>query len=283
MNPLATIAAPAGGKFVASPSAPSHLGDSTLKSLPSIASILGIAFCTVAAAETGDLKIKFQYGGDVPAPMLIKVDKDVEFCGKHKLENERLIVNPANKGIQNVVVYVYTGRGGSKLDDVDPVNNTHTLANENCRFEPHIVIAQKGDTLKVTNPDAVGHNANLGFFNNKQQNFTIPAGQEKSVELEEDEPAPIPVDCNIHPWMKAYVVVLDHPFAAKSDENGELVIKGLPTGELVFRAYHEAGAIKEVEINGKEEEWSRSRFEIDIKPGMNDLGTVTIPADSLEN
>ena len=69
----------------------------------------------------------------------------------------------------------------------------------------HIVIAQTGDTLKVTNPDAVGHNANLGFFNNKQQNFTIPAGQEKTVALEESEPAPIPVDCNIHPWMKSYV------------------------------------------------------------------------------
>jgi len=223
-----------------------------LKSLTCIAAVFCFVFCSVAHAQTGDLKIKFEYGGAAPVPTLIKVDKDVEFCGKHKLENEQLIVNPANKGVKNVVVYVYTGRGGSDIDDVDPANNTHTLANENCRFEPHIVIAQTGDTLKVTNPDQVGHNANLGFFNNKQQNFTIPSGQEKEVELEESEPAPIPVDCNIHPWMKAYIVVLDHPFAAKSDENGELIIKGLPTGELVFRAYHEAGAIKEVQINGEE-------------------------------
>ena len=102
------------------------------------------------------------------------------------------------------------------------------------------------------------------------------------MELTESEPAPIPVDCNIHPWMKSFVVILDHPFAAVSDENGDLMIKGLPAGqELVFRANHEAGRINDVTINGKDEEWSRSRFELEIKPGLNDLGTVVIPADSL--
>ncbi|MAI72173.1 MAG: hypothetical protein CMM01_14870 [Rhodopirellula sp.] len=248
--------------------------------LPAVALLL--IHSMPAMAETGDLKIHFEYGGDAPAPSAIDVNKDVQFCGKSKLMNERLLVNPKNKGVKNVVVYVYTGRGGSKLDAVPASNKTLTLANNACRFEPHIVIAQTGDTLKVTNPDAVGHNANLGFFNNKQQNFTIPAGQEKTVALEESEPAPIPVDCNIHPWMKSYVVVLDHPFAAVSDENGVLTIKGLPAGEeLVFRVYHEAGGIKEVEIDGKSEEWSRSRFKVDVKPGMNDLGTVVIPADAL--
>lgn len=243
-----------------------------------------VAFCLLSAspALAGDLKIRFEYGGDAPAPAAIDVNKDVEYCGRTKLMNERLLVNAKNKGVKNVVVYVYTGRGGSKLDEVPPAKNTLTLANDKCRFEPHIVIAQTGDTLKVTNPDAVGHNANLGFFNNKQQNFTIPAGQEKEVALEESEPAPIPVDCNIHPWMKSFVVVLDHPFAAASDENGDLIIKGLPEGEkLVFRAYHEAGAIKEVKIDGKDEEWSRSRFEVEIGPGMNDMGTVVIPSEAL--
>jgi plastocyanin len=235
-----------------------------------------------SSQDTGDLKIRFEYGGDPPAPSAIDVNKDVEYCGRTKLVNERLLVNPENRGIKNVVIYVYTGRGGSKLKDYEPAKNTHTLANDKCRFDPRIVIAQTGDTLRVTNPDDVGHNANLAFFNNKQQNFTIPAGQEKSVELEKSEPAPIPVDCNIHPWMKSFVVVLDHPFVAVSDDNGDLMIKGLPAGkELVFRANHEAGSIKEVKINGKDEEWSRSRFELEIKPGMNDLGTVVIPADSL--
>ena len=127
-----------------------------------------------------------------------------------------------------------------------------------CRFDPHIVVTQAGDTLKVTNPDPIGHNANLAFDNNKTVNFTIPAGQEKSVELVESEPRPIPVECNIHPWMKGYVLVLEHPFAAVSDEGGELTIPGLPAGKkLVFRVFHEAGAIKSVVMGGESVEWSR--------------------------
>ena len=162
-----------------------------ISSLPFVA-LLVVFGAMSASAQTGDLKIHFEYGGDPPDATEVDVNKDVEFCGRNKLFSDRLLVNKQNKGIKNVIVYVYTGRGGSKLDKVEPANNTLTLANKDCRFEPHIVIAQTGDTLKVTNPDAVGHNANLGFFNNKQQNFTIPSGQEKSVELEKDEPAPIP-------------------------------------------------------------------------------------------
>lgn len=262
-----------------------NTGEPVLKKLTSTLVLTLFAAAPLASpaiAETGDLKIRFEYGGDVPETSNVNVTKDTQFCGKEALVEETLLVNKENKGIQNVVLYVYTGRGGSKLDDVAPANKTHTLANEKCRFEPHIVIAQTGDVLKVTNPDDVGHNANLSFFNNKQQNLMIPATQEKEVELKEPEPAPIPIDCNIHPWMKAYVVVLEHPFAAVSDENGDLTIKGLPAGEkLTFRVFHEKGAINEVEVDGKDEEWKRSRFEVKIKAGMNDLGTVVVPAGAL--
>nr|WP_231612008.1 methylamine utilization protein [Novipirellula galeiformis] len=249
--------------------------------------ICGVAAASVLAAtpsasQAGDLKIRFEYGGSAAEPAELVVNKDVAFCGKHPIQNERLLVNKENKGIQNVLVYVYTGRGGSKIDDVPAKKATHVLANDACRFEPHIVLCQVGDTLKVTNPDAVGHNANLPFFKNAAQNFLIPPQQDKSVLLEEAEPAPIPVECNIHPWMRAYVVVLEHPYVAKTDENGELVIKDLPEGkELTFRVFHEAGKIDEVTIDGKKEKWSRSRFDVKIKAGMNDLGTVVVPAKAL--
>lgn len=244
---------------------------------------LPLVGAVTATAESGDLKMRFEYGGKVFEPSPIDVNKDVEFCGKHGLINESLLINQENNGIKNVVVYVYTGRGGSKLEKVEPAKNTHELANRNCRFDPHILITQVGDTLKVTNPDPVGHNANMNFFNNKAENLMIPSGQAQEVALEKEEPAPIPIDCNIHPWMKAYVVVLEHPFAAVSDENGELTIKGLPAGEkLTFRVYHESGAINEVKIDGKDESWRRSRFEVEIKPGMNDLGTIVVPAEALQ-
>ncbi len=232
--------------------------------------------------RAGDLKIRFEYAGDHKDPATIDPNKDKDFCGKHKISNDRLIVNKDNKGIKNVLVYVYTGRGGSEIDPVDAKKSEVILANDKCRFEPHIVICQTGDTLTVTNPDAVGHNANLPFFKNDPQNFLIPPMDKKSVELTAEEPAPIPVECNIHPWMKAYVVVLEHPYVGLSDENGDLVIKNLPVGKkLSFRVFHEAGKIDEVKIDGKDEKWSRSRFDVEIKEGENDLGTAIVPATAL--
>ncbi len=237
------------------------------------------------AQETGTLKARFVYGGSAFKPDAVNVNKDVEFCGKHNLVNERLLVNPENDGLKNVVLYVYTGRGGSKLPDQPASDKVFELANDKCRFEPRLVSLQVGDTLKITNPDPVGHNANLNFFANAAQNITIPPGGEKLVKIEKAEPAVIPVDCNIHPWMKAHLVVLDHPFAAISDDNGVLEIKGLPAGEkLVFRLYHEAAdsAIREVQVEGKAESLRRNLWEIEIKAGENDLGTVTIPAAALK-
>ena len=248
-------------------------------------SILGasalILFCTTAAfaQDTGDLKITFKLLGDAPQLENVKVTTDKPFCGKKDIPDQRLIVNSDNKGIKNVVVYVYTGRRGTDLPKQKPQERTLTLDNKACMFEPHVLLTQVGDTIDVKNPDAVGHNTNLAFFNNDAQNFTIPAGQSKKVSLSKPEPAVIPVACNIHPWMVAHVLVVEHPFAGISDENGVVEIKGIPVGdEVVFRAWHEVGTFKnEIKVDGKKDKWKSNKFEIKIKPGMNDLGTVEVP------
>lgn len=234
---------------------------------------------TASAAETGTLKARFVLGGQAPSAEPIDVTQDKEFCGKHPLVDESLLVDPINNGIRNVILYVYTGRGGAKLPKSAPANNTYELANNKCRFEPHMVIAQAGDKLNVTNPDAVGHNANLSFFKNESQNFTIPPGGSKTVEMPEAEPAPASVVCNIHPWMKAYVLVLDHPYAAVSKKDGTMTIEGLPAGkELTFRVFQEAASkIDSIKINGKPVKLKLNRLDIKIEPGMNDLGEIEIP------
>jgi len=243
-------------------------------------SVAQVSVCRADDAKTGQLKIRFEYGGDPPAQK--KIDSKGE-CGKANVVEEKLIVNQQNKGIKNVIVYLYTGRGGSKIAPTDPPKNVVKLTNENCRFEPHILIARAGDTIQVGNADKFGHNTNLNFFANRALNVIIPAGQTKDVPVDKPERGPIPIDCNIHGWMRAYVVVLDHPFVAASDDNGELTIDNLPAGgKLVFRAFHEAGRISEVKIGGSDETWKRSRFEVEIRPGENDLGTVVIPAEALK-
>ena len=244
-----------------------------------------IALPTIMPLYGGDLRIRFQYAGDFPVPQRIEVNKDVWFCRQHAITDQRLLVSPENRGIENVVVYVYTGRGGSDLAKTQQRNEIQVLAMQKCQFQPRIVTAQVGDTLKVTNPDPVGHNANISFLKNLPRGATVPSGTPSVHKLQVAEPVPIPVWCNIHPWMKAYVVILDHSYVAVSDEDGSLLIENLPEGEeLTFRVFHEAatGPLDQVIVNGNLQAWPGNRFSMNIGPGINDYGTVTLTGDQLK-
>ncbi len=80
------------------------------------------------------------------------------------------------------------------------------------------------------------------------------------------------------------MLALDHPFASISDDDGKIQIDGLPTGETVmFRIYHEkaAGGIQQILVNGQSQTLKKNLIEIELKPGLNDLGVITIPAAAL--
>lgn len=112
----------------------------------------------------------------------------------------------------------------------------------------------------------------------------IPIGGKKEIKLVADEATLMPVECNIHPWMKGYVIVQEHPYVGITDEAGQLEITNLPVGEVTFLVRHENadGSIDEGTVGGKKQKWGRGRMEIELKPGMNDLGTITLAADKFK-
>ena len=143
-------------------------------------SLLLASTCAVAtnAADWGTVKGKFTYDGDVPKSDNIQVTKDVQFCGKHDLKVEELIVNPKNKGIANVVVYLYQKRNAKppKIhpDYEETEKGDVVLDNENCRFEPHIALVRTSQTLIIGNKDPIAHNASLAMLANPPSNNIIP-------------------------------------------------------------------------------------------------------------
>ncbi|MCA9138577.1 MAG: hypothetical protein KDB00_17520 [Planctomycetales bacterium] len=208
----------------------------------------------------------------------MKATRDQALCGLKEIPEESLIVNPDNNGIKDVVVWVKEGRG-TKLPKDKGGPKTIVLANDACRFQPHVVLAMTGDTIKVTNPDKVTHNAKFNGFK-LNINPSIPPGAEIDVKVEDEEPSVIGVECNIHPWMQARVLLVGHRFSAASDADGVLEITGLPVGEeLEFQANHQTGTFaNEIMIDGKKSSWKRNRFKVEIKAGVNDLGTIEVPA-----
>ncbi len=242
--------------------------------------ILALAVLPARADEWGTIKGRFVFGGDAPAASELKADKDVEVCGKHKLVAEELVVGPT-KGVANVVVFVrdksvkvHPDLAGTKGDKV-------VLDNKNCRFEPHVAVVQTGQPLVLRNSDTVGHNSNVATIKNPPSNSLIPAGQESPVTFASEEAIPAQVTCNIHPWMKAWLVVRPNPYATVSKEDGSFEIKNVPAGgELELQLWHEkAGYIGELTVAGKSEKIAKGRKKVKVAAGDNDLGEMTLDAN----
>lgn len=233
------------------------------------------------AQDWGDLRVTFVYGGEPPAPCECKITKDSEFCGKFGVVEEDLVVNAENRGIANVVAYLYLGRGEDAPKAHSSYNETAdgevVLDNNHCRFEPHVAMLRTSQTLVLSNSDDVGHNCKIDSIMNPAINFTIPAKGKINHQFPDVERLPVGVSCSIHPWMSGWLVIKDHPYMAVSDADGKLVIKNLPVGKWTIQFWQEkSGYIDSVTQDGEAVEWSRGRLEVTIGTGVNDLGTVTL-------
>ncbi|MEN9664900.1 MAG: hypothetical protein RLZZ326_1263 [Planctomycetota bacterium] len=230
------------------------------------------------ADDWGTIKGRFKFGGTAPTAAELKADKDVEVCGKHKLLNEELAVG-ADGGIGNVVVFVrdkvakvHPDLAGSK-DDV-------LMDNKDCRFEPHVAFVQTGQTLILKNSDTVGHNSNVATLKNPPSNSLIAAGSESKLTFKVEEAIPAQVTCNIHPWMKAWVLIRSNPYGAISAADGSFEIKNLPAGDIELQLWHEkAGYIGEMSVKGKAEKIAKGRKKIKVAAGDNDLGEMVLDAN----
>lgn len=244
-----------------------------------LALLLALALPAFAQAQQwGDLEGSFVYKGTAPAPKKLEITKDPEFCGKHNLVDESLVVNKENGGIANVVVYLFSAPGAKVAvhPDYEKAAKTEVVVdNQNCRFNPRVQVLRTGQPLVLGNKDPVGHNTKADFFNpqNSPFNDLIPTGGSVKKTFAGAEAAPVEMSCNIHPWMKAYLVLRDDPYAAVSDKDGKFLIKNIPAGEHTFIVWSNKYLIN-VNVNGKAATWARGRVKVTIKPGMNSLGKV---------
>ena len=232
---------------------------------------------TASADEWGVVKGKFVFGGAVPSAAELKTDKDQEVCGKHKLLAEELVVG-ADKGVANVVVFV-RDKGVKVNPEVAKAAAAEkvVLDNKGCRFDPHVAFVQVGQELVIKNSDTVGHNSNVATVKNAPSNNIIPASGEVSAKFTSEEAIPAQVTCNIHPWMKAWLVVRPNPYASVSKTDGTFEIKDVPVGEVELQFWHEkAGYIGEMNIGGKAEKAAKGRKKVSVAAAGTDLGEIVL-------
>lgn len=135
------------------------------------------------------------------------------------------------------VVYIDTIAGKTF-----PAPKDHpTMNQKGLLFVPHIMVVQQGTTVEFLNSDTVQHNvfwSSVGSDKKAGHNMgTWPKGEKRNFTF--DKPGVVPLLCNVHPDMSAYIIVIPTPYFAETDDNGSYTIKGVPDGSYNLVVWHE--------------------------------------------
>jgi plastocyanin len=226
------------------PSTPTGRGTSTSTPAPTPAATTPAAATSTTAEGWGTLKGQVTLKGDPPKPKELvakgSAPKDPTVCAKDApILSERLVVDNATKGVKNVLVYIPKP---TKVNE-EAKSNAQTAQvvfdQEKCTFTPHVLAVMTGAKVDLKNSDPVNHNINSRLRNNPF-NKLLSASQDVPQPVDAPERTPGELTCDIHPWMRSYWMVLDHPYFAVTDEKGNFEIKNVPSGTQKVVVWQEA-------------------------------------------
>lgn len=216
----------------------------------------------------GGIKGRFVWEGPLPAPEKLVIERDAEICGDKGLLDESLKVHPENRGVANVVLWLDSRNPLPIHPESQQPGGPVRLDNRGCRFEPRVAVVRTGGVLELVNSDPVAHNAAVYLKRSTPFNDVIPQGKPLERILRKAEQLPARVDCSIHPWMKAWLLVLDHPYAVVSNSDGRFELPRLPAGEWTFRVWQErAGLLKQLQRGGVPETLDKGQLRVVIPAG----------------
>ncbi|MFZ0963540.1 MAG: carboxypeptidase regulatory-like domain-containing protein [Terriglobia bacterium] len=192
-------------------------------------------------STVGEVTGKVSFDGAKPKPHRIMMDQDPVCVKKHNgavfAEDDE--VN-SNNTLPNVFVYV---KAGAEKYVFTPPSDPVTLDQDGCMYKPHVLGIMVGQTLNIVSSDATTHNIHPMPKDNREWNMSQPPGAAPIEQKFAREEVMIPVKCNQHPWMRAYIGVLKTPFYAVTGSDGTYTIKGLPPGDYTIGAWTAMGAV----------------------------------------
>jgi len=178
-------------------------------------------------ADAGTLKGHVKYDGKSPKKKRLRMDADPVCGSSHSgsvySENFKMAQDGS---MEDALIWLknvsYSGGVPS-----GPV----VLDQKGCIYTPHVFGMVAGQDLLIKNSDATLHNIHSMPKVNKEFNFAMPkVVKEKKTTFSKSEPDPFYIKCDVHPWMKSWVLVSDHPYYAVTDKNGNFSIENIPAG-----------------------------------------------------
>lgn len=206
----------------------------------------------VDPATAGSISGGIMFTGTAPEPEVIDMGAEPA-CASAYTEGpftQNVVVND-NGTLANVFVYVKSG-----LEDMNfPAPSEPVLLDQqNCRYVPHVLGVQVDQTVLIRNSDDLLHNIHPEPENSRGFNVGQPT---QGMETERSFSAAeimVPVGCDVHGWMSAFIGVVDHPYFAVTGDDGSFELPNLPPGEYTIEAWHEQYGTQEMNVTVGESE-----------------------------
>lgn len=206
------------------------------------------------------------WNGEIPELPPTEVQADTEFCGED-VPSQALQVNPTNKGVRNVLVYLEQVEKGKAPE------NKYWLQMEGCQFKQHVLPFVRSQVMVMVNLDPLLHNPH--FFDAKNVSLlNIPMllrNQEVPhtylARASKHEKGIMRLQCDVHSNMNAYWAGFDHPYFTVTNEDGTFKISGVPPGKYTLVAWHEGyKVIREEASRPFYDRPHVHRQEVEVKP-----------------
>ncbi|MDO9183342.1 MAG: urate hydroxylase PuuD [Bacteriovorax sp.] len=160
--------------------------------------------------------------------------------------NEILVKNGK---IQNVLVRITKGLEGKTFTDIP--TKTIELDQRGCLYSPRVIATRVGQKVDFINSDNLFHNIRSVTQNNKSFNIPMPKKDQRVTMVFDKPEIFLQSKCSVHPWMGAYIAVVDHPFFSVTNDKGEFNITNLPPGSYTLEIWHEVFGTQTKELTIK--------------------------------
>jgi hypothetical protein len=190
----------------------------------------------ITVNDGGTITGTVKWNGLLPKIPSLVINKDPEICdpqAQKKRDLERLLVS-ADGGVANTVVFLKDITKGKAMDLPE---GRQFLNQKTCRYEPHLLLVPANGTLQLKSSDPVLHTVHMS--GSADYNLPFPfANQTVSRTMNRD--GLVDLRCNAgHVWMNAEMLVVQHPYYAVTDEDGNFKLTSVPPGDYEIEAWHE--------------------------------------------
>jgi plastocyanin len=212
---------------------------------------------TVDPAEAAVITGVVRFDGAAPPPEPIDMSDEPTCAEKHSSGpvRERVAVNE-NGTLRNVFVYVKEGLGDRRFATPQ---QAALIDQDGCVYEPHVSGVQTGQQITFRNSDGLLHNINARPEANRSFNISQPRNMDTQRSFNQPE-VMIPLRCDVHGWMEAYIGVVNHPYFAVTGEDGSFRLENLPPGDYTIEAWHEQYGTQTMQVSVAAQQTAETAF-----------------------